>query len=314
MDLSIIIVNWNTRALLKDCLQSVYANMPEIAFEIIVVDNASDDDSVAMVRQYFPDVKLIRNQKNRGFAAANNQAFYKASGKYLLLLNSDTIVHGHVLQRSVGFLEHKPNVGAMGCRVLNADGSLQHSTSQFPSFLNLCLQTLGLDRFETVSFFCRYRMLDWDRKTARSVETLSGCYIMVRRVCMETVGLLDEDFFFFGEETDWCMRMRRAGWQLMFAPVGEITHFGGGSSASLNHRRDLMLTEATVRLHRKHNGVVAAACVYLLLLAFNASRAVFWRFKLLQAKQGKANARWRHFQCVTRDYLSAWPKLGRELP
>lgn len=308
MDLSIIIINWNTREMLRDCLNSVFDFAPRGTFEVIVVDNASTDGSAAMIRDAFPTIKLIINSYNRGFAAANNQALKIAAGRNLLLLNSDTLIHGSVLQKSSDYLDTHRNVGAMGCRVLNADGSLQHSTSQFPSFFNLFLQTSGLDRLSFLPALRRYHMLDWDRKTARNVETVSGCYLMVRRTVVDAVGLLDEAFFFFGEETDWCRRIRRAGWIVRFAPVGSITHFGGGSSDALSYRRDIFLTEATVRLHCKHYGQTAGVAVYLLLLAFNLSRAIYWSLKSFWGKAtDKAVLRALHFRQVVLAIPSAWP-------
>lgn len=312
MDLSILIINWNTRKMLRDCLTSVFEGAPEgRRYEVIVVDNASEDGSQAMVRSEFPQVTMIMNDENRGFAAANNQAMAIASGANILLLNSDTLIHGDVLARSLEYMDAHWHVGAMGCRVLNADGSLQHSTSQFPSFLNLAYQTFGLDRVTAVSAFRKYRMLDWDRLSECYVETISGCFLLVRKQCIDAVGMLDEDFFFFGEETDWCRRIQEAGWRVAFAPVGDITHFGGGSSGALNHRRDLMLTEATVRLHRKHSGLFTALCVYLVLLAFNSSRFLYWACVGLFGRAKHAQERSRHFKGVSFSFLKAWPMLGR---
>ena len=311
MDLSIVIINWNTRNMLRDCLYSVYDNAPKSRFEVLVVDNASEDGSQEMVSREFPGVRLLCNSQNLGFAAANNRAMKVAGGSYMLLLNSDTLVHDDVLEQSLNYMRHNCQVGAMGCRVLNANGSLQHSTSQFPTFLNLALQTLGLDRVSSVPILQRYRMLNWNCKTTRSVDTISGCFMLVKRTCIEDVGLLDDSFFFFGEETDWCRRMRTAGWGVVFAPVGEITHFGGGSSGALNHKRDLMLTEATVRLHRKTGGFFAAALVFLLLAGFNASRLVFWSLNAKITRRKYDTDRMKHFLGVTREIAYAWPKNQR---
>src|SRR5690625_3304033 len=274
-DLSIVIVNWNTREMLRDCLASVHENEGERAAEVIVVDNASDDGSAEMVAAEFPQAVLIRNTENRGFAAANNQGFAVARGRHVLLLNSDTILHGDVLARSVAWLDSHPGAGAMGCRVLNTDGSVQLTCSMYPSILNQLLQASGLWKLRRPRFFGRYLMTDWQRDSERTVEVISGCYLLVRARVIEEVGPLDENFFFFGEETDWCRRMRDAGWLLVFAPVGEITHHGSVSVKKLNHRRDVMLTEAKVRLHRKHGGIVPAAVVWLIDGFFIGSRAAF---------------------------------------
>ncbi|UTW60181.1 glycosyltransferase family 2 protein [Kordiimonas sp. SCSIO 12603] len=308
MKLSIIIINWNTEDLLKDCLTSVYENAPLYPFEVIVVDNASDDDSTNMVKRDFPSAFLIENKKNLGFAAANNVGIGASSGDYILLLNSDTIVHGAVLTASLNYMDNTSSAGALGCKVLNEDGSLQHSTSQFPSLLNLSIQTLGLDHINGVKFFQRYRMQYSERNTAQAVETISGCYLLARKESFETIGLLDEDFFFFGEETDWCKRLRSSGKEVHFAPIGTITHLGGGSSKSLNHRRDLMLTQATVRLHLKHSGWFTALFVFLLLWGFNLSRAVYWAFSNSIKPRNRTNKRMRHFIGVCRNFVKAWPK------
>ena len=314
MDLSIIIINWNTCALLKDCLLSIKKNQPQCRFEIIVVDNASEDGSVAMMKREFPAITLLANKENIGFAAANNRAMKIAKGHFYLLLNSDTVVHGDVLQASFEYARTNHDIGALGCRVLNEDGSLQHSTSLFPSLVNLMLQTFALDRIPNVPFLNRYRMVDWDRNTARAVETISGCFMLVRKETLCDVGLLDENFFFFGEETDWCVRMRKNGWQVMFAPTGHITHYGGGSSASLSFKRDLMLSQATVRLHRKHKGLVAAALVYLLLMLFNISRACVWGFLAIYKKKQAAKNRFYHFLGISKHFQKAWPrKIGGAL-
>lgn len=306
MDLSIVIINWNTREMLRDCLHSVYDNLGDLKAEVFVVDNASEDGSQDMVREVFPQVDLICNTENRGFAAANNQALEVAKGKYVLLLNSDTLVHGDVLSASCDFMETRPEVGVMGCRVLNADGTLQITGSGYPSLLNLFLMTTGLWKLKNVPFFDRYQMQSWDRRSEREIDVVSGCYMVVRNEAMGQVGLLDEDFFFYGEETDWCRRFANAGWKLVLAPVGEITHFGGGSVKKLNHKRDVMLTEGTVRLHRKHGGVLGGLACWAMLAGFNLSRSVFWT---LASVTGKARAQDRaaHFRRVVASSLQTWP-------
>lgn len=300
-DLSVVIVNWNTQQMLREVLQSTYATLGAITVQVIVVDNASSDGSADMVAAEFPGAVLIRNTENRGFAAANNQGFVVATGRHILLLNSDTIVLGDVLAASVRYLDAHPQVGAMGCRVLNTDRSMQRTCSMFPGPLNMLLLTSGLWKLRRPAalrpFLGRYQMMDWARDSERAVEVITGCYLMLRREVLEQIGPLDEAFFFFGEETDWCRRMHKAGWQLRFAPVGEIIHHGSASVRKLNHRRDLMLTDATVRLNRKHGGPLAAGAVWTTLFAFNASRALFWSLRALI--QSKAADRARHFRDVT---------------
>ncbi|SDJ79286.1 glycosyltransferase family 2 protein [Aliiruegeria lutimaris] len=308
MDLSIVIVNWNTRDMLRDCLNTVLAGLGGLEAEIWVVDNASEDGSPEMVEGLFPQVKLIRNVENRGFAAANNQALARATGRHVLLLNSDTLVRGEVLPASVAWMDAHPEAGVMGCRVLNSDGSLQITGSRFPTLLNLSLQACGLTRLPG-AFFDRYRMERWDRRDARPLDVISGCYMLVRREAMEVVGLLDESFFFYGEETDWCRRFSQAGWELWLAPVGEIIHHGGGSVRKLSHRKDVLLTEGTVRLHAKHFGPLGGTACWTLLAGFNLSRAIAWTLlSPLTGPSGRARA--AHFRRVTADLGAALPKAG----
>lgn len=313
MDLSIVIVNWNTRDMLRDCLASIPAQHQGFGVETIVIDNASEDGSATMVKAEFPEVRLIQNSDNLGFGMATNQGMRQASGRYLLLLNSDTLVHGDVLADSVRYMDTHTDVGMMGCKVLNEDGSVQMTCSRFPSFLNLLLQTLGLNRLHRPKWLQRYQMLDWDRDDEREVEVISGCYLVARREMVNQIGMLDEAFFLYGEETDWCRRCAEGGWKLVFAPVGCITHLGSGSISKLNYRRDLMLSEGTVRLHRKRGGYAAAAAVWLLLLLFNFSRSVYWSLRALPDSRRSTAERAGHFRQVVRHFMRAWPAAQEQL-
>lgn len=303
MDLSIVIVNWNTSDLLRDCLHSVFAGLGSLEAEILVVDNASSDGSVAMVRAEFPAVRLIETGRNLGFAGGNNVALRHARGRHVMLLNTDTLVHGDVLVRAVAWMDAHPQVGVMGPRVLNTDGSVQASASAFPSLKHLAMQTLGLTRIARLD---SYRLTGWDRTTEARVEVISGAAMVVRRAAMDEVGLLDEAFFFYGEETDWCHRFARAGWEVRFVPLPAITHFGGGAVRQMNHKRDVLLTQGTTRLHRKHGGLAAALACFAILAAHNASRAVLWSVLALARRPGAAD-RARHFRAVTADLPRAWP-------
>ena len=308
---SVIVVTWNTREMTLACLQSVVDHLGSLDAELIVVDNASQDGTADAIRRRFPTVRLIENDANRGFAAANNQAMRVARGDYFLLLNSDTLVLGEVIAASVAYMDEHPGVGAMGCRVLNADRTVQVSCTQEPSLLNIALMTCGADRLPYPRWFGRYQMRDFDRASEREVQVVSGCYMMVRRSAVEQVGLLDESFFFFGEETDWCIRLRAAGWSVRFAPVGEIVHYGGGSAARLRSQRSLMLTEALCRLQAKHRGMLAAAAMWTLLLVFNVTRTL--AYGLLGLLPGRAADRERaeHFLGVVRGMAGLVPRLAR---
>lgn len=280
MDLSVIIVNWNGVDILRDCLASVFENLGGASTEVLVVDNASTDGSADMVEREFTRGRLIRNVENRGFAAANNQAFREARGRYVLLLNSDTVVLGDVFQRSVDYMDAHLDVGAMGCRVLNPDRTMQPTCFRYPSLLNLALWATGLTALPG-RFFGRERFRGWNRDTERDVDVVTGCYLMIPREVIAQVGLLDENFFFFGEETDWCRRISQAGWKVRFAPVGEIIHIGNASGEGLGSQRALMLAAGLVRYQRKHSGVFVAFASALLLAAGNLGLALRYRLRSL---------------------------------
>lgn len=304
--LSILIINWNTLEVTRNCLLSVREHLGSCDAEIILVDNDSADGSADMVAAEFPEVQLIRNDENVGFAAANNQAMEVAKGEYFLLLNSDTLVLDDVLQQSVEYLDANPEVGVMGCRVLNHDRTLQVSCSRYPSFLNLTLMTTGLDRLSKPRWFQRYRYPLRSAHEEQGVDTISGCYLMIRRETVEQVGMLDDGFFFFGEETDWCRRVKRSGWGIRYAPVGEIIHLGGASAKKLDGRRDILLTAGFVRLHRKHAGMFGAAMVWFLLFVFNNTRLWLWWLKGLFGRKENDRARARHFAQVVNGFGEVW--------
>ncbi|MCY2964369.1 MAG: glycosyltransferase family 2 protein [Planctomycetota bacterium] len=307
MDLSIIIVSWNTREVTRDCLKSVFANLGQLKTEVFLVDNASSDGSAEMVAEEFPQAQLIANTKNCGFAAANNQAIRLATGKYVLLLNPDTLVKGEVLTASFNYCEQHPEVGVMACRVLNGDGTVQLTCGRHPSLLNLFLLSSGLFRLRWPKFCGRYQMLDWKRDCEMDVETVTGCYMFVSRKALDEVGMLDESFFCYGEETDWCLRFTKAGWIMRFAPVGEIVHFGSLSSRQCNHRRDVMLTDGLIHLHRKHGGRFQAMLAWGILAGFQATRWVYWSLVSLVRRNDSARRRRDHFWGVLKDYRSLWP-------
>jgi len=304
VDLSIVIVSYNTLAMTRACLASVYQNHGDLKTQVIVVDNNSEDGSVEMLAKDFPQVELILNRENKGFAIANNQGFKIADGKFILLLNSDTVILDNVLEQSVQYMLSHTEVGAMGCRVLNTDKTMQATCSGYPTLWRLLMMTIGLDRLS--SLFDHYRLRNWLRDSERDVEVISGCYMLVRREVIEEIGGLDERFFFFGEETDWCLQMRKAGWALRFAPVGEIIHHGGGSVKKLNYKRDVMLTDASIRLHRKNGGLTQARAAFLILSLFNGSRAIFWTLASLLNPMARERA--IHFRQVVTSSLQTWPQ------
>lgn len=312
-DVSIIIVNWNTLGLLRDCLASVYAETKGVDSEVIVVDNASTDGSQAMVKAEFPRVALIENASNMGFAAANNQGMKVARGRYVLLLNSDTVVLDGAIQKMVAFADSHPDVGVAGCRVENPDGSLQPTCFMFPSLLNLVLMTTYLYKvFPKSPFFGRAHMTWWDRADAREVEVVTGCFMLVRREVIEKVGGFDEAYFFTGEEADWCRRIGRAGWKLMFTPSARIIHLDGATSKSLGWRTDALQTRGTIQLFRSHYGRAQALLAEWLLWVFNFTHMVGW-WIARSGKSPRASQRYRHFREIVFNWNASSDVL-RERP
>lgn len=277
MDVSIIIVNWNTKSLLRGCLTSVYECAGAVDYEIIVVDNASTDDSVEMVKNDFKDVILIENTENRGFAAANNQGMAIAKGRYVLLLNSDTIVLENSVANTVKFADENPQTAVTGCQVLNSDGTIQRTCFKFPSILNMLLSSTYLYKlFPKNKFFGREQMTWWDRGDVRQVDVVTGCFMLVRREAIEQVGPMDERFFMYGEETDWCYRFWLNGWKVMFAPVGRIIHFGGQSTAMRPVVMIVQLRLSILKFIKKHYTWPSHLIARFLVALFFAARLPVW--------------------------------------
>jgi hypothetical protein len=277
MDISVIVVNRNTRDILRECLASVLAETAGIAFEVIVLDNGSTDRSVEMVREDFPQVLLIANMENRGFAAANNQGMRLARGRYVLLLNSDTVVLDGAIQKTVAFADEHPEAAVVGCRVLNPDGSLQPTCFMFPSLLNMVLSTTYLYKLVPRSrFFGRERMAWWDRDDVREVEVVTGCFMLVRREAIDEVGLMDERFFMYAEETDWCYRFTKAGWKNLFCPDASIVHLGGGSTRARLEEMNIQLRRSIVQFMKKHRGWPSCVAARLFAGLFYATRLPYW--------------------------------------
>lgn len=225
MDISIIIVNWNTQEHLRNCLNSIADTIQGITYEIIVVDNASHDGSVLMLRQEFPAVIIVENSENRGFAVANNQAFAIMQGRYAMLLNTDTVLTAGCVGRLFAFMEHSPEA-AMACgQLLNSDGSKQNSIAAFPDIFTLATNISLLE------YLWPQRYPSKRHAITEPVEVDSGigACLMVRKKTIDEVGMLDERYFFFFEETDWAYRMRAAGWKIFHVPDAFIYHLQGQS-------------------------------------------------------------------------------------
>ena len=263
MLLSIVLVNWNTRDLLTQCLESLIgdheimirghgwqsADQADSGTDVLVVDNASSDGSAAMVQDRFPWVQLIENKDNVGFATASNQGIRYTQGRYVLLLNSDTQVRPGALDALVGFMEVTPQAGATGPRLLNADGSLQPSCHPLPTPGREFWRLFFLDRIWRRATYPMHR---WDATAPRQVDVIQGACLLLRRDALTQVGLLDEQYFMYSEEVDLCFRLAQAGWERWWVPGAEVIHFGGQSTRQMAEAMYLQLYRSKVQFYRKH--------------------------------------------------------------
>ena len=276
--LSILIVNWNVRDLLRDCLCSVERSRRELDMEVIVVDSASSDDSAAMVAAEFPWVTLLSQAENVGFPRGNNIALARANGDYLLLLNPDTVVRDGALTVLVDFLREHPDVGAVGPQLLNPDGSVQSSRRRFPTLATGFLESTWLEGVAP-GVLRRYYALDLPDDQTADVDWLTGACILVPRPVYQQIGGLDEGYFMYSEELDWCRRIKEAGWRIVYHPAAQVIHHVGKSSEQAVTARHINFQRAKLRYFLKYHGRPAAGILRNFLLASYA-----WQLFLEAAK------------------------------
>lgn len=254
VDLSIIVVNWNTCELLAQCLQSLEDTIRDSSYEVWVVDNGSSDGSVEMVRERFPRTHLIVNMENVGFARANNQAIDCCRGRYLLLLNSDTKVLPGALGELVRFMDDHRGAGVAGARLLYSDGTFQASHSPFPTLWREFLMLSGLGRRLVRPRYPSYG--PEVEKGDQQVDYVEGACLLARREAIDQVGGLDERIFMYAEDVDWCYRFAQAGWEVWYLPQVRIVHYGGQSSRQRQARMEAELYGSRIYFFRKHTGLV----------------------------------------------------------
>lgn len=265
--LSVIIVGWNVVELLRRALQAIYTTTAGGQIpEVIVVDNASTDGTPAMVRTEFPQVHLIASSTNLGFTRGNNRGIARAGGDMILLLNPDTEVIGNALERMVAYLQAHPAVGLVGPRLLNPDGTPQSSRRRFPTLPVLFLESTWCEGLAPAATLDRYMVRDRADTLAQEVDWVTGAAMLVRREVIEQVGPLDEGFFMYSEELDWCHRIRDAGWSIAYTPDAEIVHYGGKSSEQVAPARHIYFQSSKVRYARKYHGAFIAGLLRTWLL------------------------------------------------
>lgn len=282
-DVSVVVVSFNTRDLLRDCLNTLKDRADDVTYELLVVDNASKDGSADMIAEEFPEAGLIRSDENLGFAGANNRAFEVARGRYIVLLNSDAFVEEGALSLSVRKMDEQPHVGLASGRLVGRDGTWQPSARMFPSVTNELLTLSGLgDRYPHSRFFGRMDRTWADPMEPAEVDWVPGAYSIIRREALERIGYFDQRFFLYYEEVDLCLRIKEAGYELWYWPDIAVVHIGGESARTVENAGGMTAAGAQLTLwrmrsallyHRKHHGYAGALAAMAAEAGFHRVRA-----------------------------------------
>lgn len=307
MDLSIIVVNWNVKDLLRDCLNSLLTaaqSSPHLTTEIIVIDSASTDGSPHMVRTEFPQVQLVASTENLGYANGNNRGVELAQGRYLFLLNPDTVVEPDAPARMIDYLESHPSTGALGPQLLWPDGSVQSSRRRFPTLGSLFWESTLLGQwFPDNRHLRRYHLADQPPDQTQPVDWVVGAALLIRREAWQQVGPIEADFFMYFEETDWCKRCVQASWQIHYLPAAKITHFEGKSSEQVFADRTIRFQRSKIRYTRKYFGVGWAV----------ALRIFLWSTFAFQWAEETAKWLIGHRRSLRRERMTAYGQVLRSL-
>jgi GT2 family glycosyltransferase len=266
IDLSIIIVSWNVRDLLQACLTAIETGKGDLSLETIVVDSGSADGSPEMVREQFPQVKLIARQDNVGFPLGNNIGLAEANGRFLLLLNPDTEIVGDALTTMTAYLDADPDAGVVGGQLLNPDGTVQSSRRRFPTVATAFFESTWLQPFAPKSILRQYYAEDLADEETADVDWVKGACLMTRKTVLNEVGPLDAEYFMYSEELDWCKRIKTAGWRVVYLPEAKIIHYEGKSSEQAVTARHINFQRAKLRYFRKYHGKMVTVVLRAFLL------------------------------------------------
>lgn len=269
--LSIIIVNWNGEPFVENCLNSIYTQDTRISYEVIVWDNASTDGSVSLIRQNFPQVKLIQSDKNLGFAGGNNRAFNHAHGEYYLLLNNDTVLREGTLDAMAEVVASNPSIGIWGFHLINPDGSTQKSAGRFPNIITEILDQTGLHKFIPYSQYA----YSW-YNTPEEADWVTGACMLIKRQVIEKIGMFDERYFMFLEDVDLCYRARKAGWQVRYHPKPTIVHMKGESSKPVLKKMIIQDRNSILYFVDKHYSRITASLFRIVVILGAFIRMVIW--------------------------------------
>jgi GT2 family glycosyltransferase len=286
MLLSIVIVNFNSGSYLADCIQSITNSNIDFDYEIIVVDNASSDDSLTASKKLFPNIKYIENPDNRGFGRANNQGIDLAGGKYVLIQNPDTLVSGTAIRDMVAYADVNKDIGIMSAKLLNRDGTLQWSIHNYPDVLTVLFEGLFLHRaFPGLSRKFGLTVHDVQLyQTSQDVDWVTGAIMLVDTEAIRAVGKFDERYFLYVEEVDWCYRMRKQGWRVHYFADASFTHYLGNSKG--NQKLFIQYQKASVQYATKHFGAIRRFAFCLAILIYLTNRMLVESIKLLLKRTG----------------------------
>ena len=306
LDLSIIIVNWNVRDMLAECLRSVEAYHGALEIEIIVVDSASTDDSVPMIERDFPGVKLLAQSENVGFVRGNNIGLKAAAGRYLMLLNPDTVVHPFAVNKLVQYLEENPKIGIVGAHTLNTDGTHQSTRRRFPTLFTGMVESTWLQEILPDEMLNRFYVRDLPDDGTYEVDWVQGSALMARREVYAQIGGLDTAYTMYFEELDWCKRAKNAGWGVVYVGEAYITHHGGGSAGQVQTRKHVHFQHSKLKYFRKFHGLPAALLLRLVLITNYGLQVLIEGAKLLlRHKPDLRRERIRAYAVVLRSLLYA---------
>lgn len=308
VDLGIIIVTHNSLRYLDDCLHSIASSHQKVSYEIVVVDNNSTDRTIELVERNYPAARLIQNKTNPGFAAANNKGIRSLESRYVMLLNPDTIVNNGVFDALVGVMDSHTTALAVGPAIMNGNGTPQRTGVRFPSNWSILVETFFLDRlFPNSKLFGRHKELYEDLHRERSVDYLQGACLLVRSDVVKTIGGLDEAFFMYFEETDWCFRMKKAGGEVVYAPVANVVHFGGGEFAHYDEQRLLHYHRSLMLFYRKHYSLLSRVSLRPILAIRSSIRIVLWSVMLFLKPGNRPQ-----ILSSIRGYVAVLPMLVKE--
>lgn len=312
-ELSVIIVSYNTRQMTLDCLRALQAGLADMPAEVWVVDNGSTDGTVESIRTAFPAARIIANRQNLGFGAANNQAMREASGRYLMLLNSDAFPQPGAIQALKFFLDTHPAVAVVGPRLCDCDGALQISCYPFPTPARAWAENLWIDRIAPhTARLGDYRR--WQHDCERMVDWVIGACLMVRREAYQQIGGFDERFFMYAEESDWQRRMRSAGWQIAFTPAAIVTHLGGASGAAEKPRINRNFFRSLDSYELKHHGILGLMSLRAAMVIGSGIRLCLWSGVLLAmpARRRLAAAKLRLLSWLLVRQVGMWDLRERQ--